>query len=284
MLSDTLPEATDRLEPGKLSCMEVWGGNESTWSSFIVPGLDMWIYCRPLDNQESGGDVYYVSSCASGRLTRFLLGDVSGHGAEAAPHARTFHDIMRRNVNHMNQDQVVDALNDEFEKVSSVGRFATAIVGTYFAPTRMLTLCSAGHPPPLRFCAKSQSWTALASDSEALRNLPLGVMESHQFRSTKIRLETDDLMLCYSDALFDACGANGSPLRADGLAALAQTIPVAEPAEFVNTFLNTIRLLHPDNLQLDDTTVVLARANLERVSLKDNLISPFRFLKGLLVA
>ena len=123
-----------------MSCMEVWGGNRSTWSHFLVPGLDLRFYSQPFGDGDMGGDVYYLSSCASGRVTRMLLGDVSGHGAEAAPLGSALRNIMRKNVNYIDQSHVVESLNKEFEEASSVGRFATAIVNTYFSPTRELSV------------------------------------------------------------------------------------------------------------------------------------------------
>ena len=83
----------------RMACMEVWGGTRATSSHFVVPGLDVWVYSQPHLGHESGGDVYYLSSCASGRITRLLVGDVSGHGAEASPVATKLRDIMRKNVN-----------------------------------------------------------------------------------------------------------------------------------------------------------------------------------------
>jgi hypothetical protein len=61
--------------------MKVWGGNRATWSQFSVPGLDLWVHSEPFRSSDGGGDVYYLSSCASGRITRILLADVSGHVA-----------------------------------------------------------------------------------------------------------------------------------------------------------------------------------------------------------
>src|SRR6187402_1776010 len=64
-----------------MQCMEVWGGNQAFDSSLALPGLDAWVYSRPYGQSAIGGDVYYVSSCATGRIMRLLLADVSGHGA-----------------------------------------------------------------------------------------------------------------------------------------------------------------------------------------------------------
>ncbi len=59
--------------------MEVWGGNRATWSQFSVSGLDLSVQSEPFRSSDGGGDVYYLSSCASGRITRMLLADVGGH-------------------------------------------------------------------------------------------------------------------------------------------------------------------------------------------------------------
>ena len=83
------------LSHERMTCMEVWGGNRSTWTSFVVPGLDIWVYSQPFDGSDNGGDVYYVSSCASGRITRMLVGDVSGHGTEAAALSVSFQQLLQ---------------------------------------------------------------------------------------------------------------------------------------------------------------------------------------------
>ena len=81
-----------------MECMEVWGGNHAIDRGFQTAGLTIWIYSRPFGQAEGGGDVYYLSSCASGRITRMLLADVSGHGQSVAQFAAQLRDLMRRNV------------------------------------------------------------------------------------------------------------------------------------------------------------------------------------------
>lgn len=277
--------SVQELSHERMTCMEVWGGNRSTWSSFVVPGLDIWIYSQPFEGDERGGDVYYVSSCASGRVTRMLVGDVSGHGAEASALSTELRNIMRRNVNYIDQSQVVHSVNEQFEEASSAGRFATAIVGTYFAPTRSLTLCSAGHPPPLIFRGESHTWAAQSSvdsKNDSQSNMPFGIMGGQQFGATNLKLKQGDMVLAYTDSLFESFDSNGEMLRADGIAHIANSIGSHAPGDFVTTLLQRIRDLNPQNLASDDTTVVLSRANSERVSLKDNVLAPFRLLRGLM--
>jgi len=273
------------LSQERMTCMEVWGGNSSTWSSFVVPGLDVWVYSQPFEGDEQGGDVYYVSSCASGRITRMLVGDVSGHGAEASVLSTELRDIMRRNVNYIDQSRVVQSLNTQFEEAATVGRFATAIVATYFAPTRSLTVCAAGHPPPLVYCAASRLWTALSADDSnayAQSNLPFGILSGQKFQSTKLKLLPGDMFLAYTDSLFEACDSAGEILGAAGMTGIANSLNIDAPRDFVTTLLRRIKDLSPKNLALDDTTVVLARANTKKVTLKDNALAPFRMLRRLI--
>lgn len=67
-----------------MECMELWGGNSAVDKTITMTGLEANIYSRPYDPGQSGGDVYYFTACASGRISRFLLADVTGHGQRVA--------------------------------------------------------------------------------------------------------------------------------------------------------------------------------------------------------
>ena len=114
----------------QMQCMEVWGGNQGVDQHFHLPGLDVWLYSRPFDNASNGGDVYYLSSCASGRISRLLLADVSGHGPVVSQFALRLRDLMRRNINRVSQVQFVEGMNEEFINFQQEGLFATTLVGT----------------------------------------------------------------------------------------------------------------------------------------------------------
>ena len=121
-------------ESQRMQCMEVWGGNVRVERHFQMPGLDVWISCQPEGQANAGGDVYYLSSCASGRITRILLADVSGHGELVAGTAAGLRDLMRKNVNVISQRRFVAAMNQQFSAASAAGSFATAVVSSFFAP------------------------------------------------------------------------------------------------------------------------------------------------------
>ena len=92
-----------------LQCLEVWGGNRSVDRGVAMLGVDAWVYCRPQGENEAGGDVHYVSSCASGRIVRLMVADVSGHGADVADLASRLRTLMRSYVNDVDQTRRVQS-------------------------------------------------------------------------------------------------------------------------------------------------------------------------------
>ena len=44
-----------------------------------MAGLTAWVYSKPFGDSEGGGDVHYVSSCATGRITRLMLAELDSH-------------------------------------------------------------------------------------------------------------------------------------------------------------------------------------------------------------
>ena len=76
----TQPDVAER----RMECMELWGGSRETNTRLSMSGLDAQVYSRAYGSSDHGGDVYYFSSCASGRISRVLLADVTGQGGAVA--------------------------------------------------------------------------------------------------------------------------------------------------------------------------------------------------------
>src|SRR5271154_1672411 len=155
----------------QMQCMEVWGGSQLTSRGVELGGLDAWVYSKPYGQAQRGGDVYYASSCATGRITRLLLADVAGHGTSVAATAADLRNLMRRFVNRLDQTEFVRLLNQQFTALSQDAAFATAVVSTFFAPSRRLTVCNAGHPRPFLYRAAQREWSFLG-DKEANGHKP----------------------------------------------------------------------------------------------------------------
>lgn len=248
-----------------LQCMEVWGGNQAIDTGLSIPGLDVWVYSRPFgDHASGGGDVHYVSQCGTGRIGRFLVADVSGHGEAVAQIAGTLRSLMRRFVNYVDQSSFVGRINQEFSRLAQAGCFATAVVMTYWAPTDYLVLCNAGHPRPFWFKSKSRRWEVLepaAEESEAIANLPLGILEPTTYDQIGVRLSPGDFVLVYTDSLVECRDASGKMLGEDGLRHLISSLDPSEPWTLVPRLIDAIQNLRGGTPPDDDMTVLLLRHN-----------------------
>ena len=258
--------------------MEVWGGNVETNRALEMPGLRVWISSNAYGSAEQGGDVYYISACASGRITRFLLADISGHGQEVAQTAVRLRDLMRKNVNVVKQRRLVQAMNEQFASVTADGRFATALVCTYFQPTHSFQWSNAGHPPPFLFRHKEQAWSILQSKESDAGDIPLGIDESTGFSVSKVKLQPGDLVVCYSDAFNESLSPQGSVIGVRGLFDVVSHLN-QPPDKLIAAIETELKKLNEDNLSTDDATMAVLQAVPGRTSLKDNLLAALRVLR-----
>jgi serine phosphatase RsbU (regulator of sigma subunit) len=241
--------------------MEVWGGNTRTDNGIIMPGLDAWIYSEPWQHDTAGGDVHYLSSCASGQVVRMLVADVSGHGSSVAKIAGDLRLLMRRYVNDHDQGRFVRSLNREFTAASADGIFATAVAMTFDSPTNNLLMCNAGHPPPLWYQARQKKWSYLVSSGIGSANVPWGIEESVDYEQFAVRLQVDDLVLCYTDSLIEAPDAAGELIGQEGLLELIRSLENPEPAGLVPRVIKAIDDRGKGGLDRDDVTCLLFRPN-----------------------
>lgn len=254
-----------------MQCLEVWGGNEPARQSVSLSGLDAWVEAIPHAKSAAGGDVHYLSSCAAGQVTRMFLADVSGHGDHVAEIARSLRMLMRQHVNHHSQVSFVKRMNKTFTEQSAAGIFATAVVCTYYAPKSELSICNAGHPPPLWYRAATNRWQFLIGDearaaepeqpSDSPSNIPLGILDMASYDQVRVKLADGDRVLCYTDSLIEAREPSGEMLGADGVLAIANALPATTPATFIETLWAALRDRAGDTLLNDDVTMVLITPN-----------------------
>lgn len=248
-----------------MQCMEVWGGSQITARGVEMGGLDAWVYSKPFGQAKQGGDVYYASSCATGRISRLLLADVAGHGNSVAATAADLRTLMRRFVNRLDQTEFVRLLNQQFTALSLGGAFATAVVFTFFAPSRRLTVCNAGHPRPFLYRAAQRQWNFLGyettDDRPGPRNIPLGLFDVTEYEQFDLQLEYGDCLLSYTDALIESRDADGEMLGEAGLLRILRRLGDVAPQRLIETLLAGIAERYPDNLSEDDVTVLAVRAN-----------------------
>jgi sigma-B regulation protein RsbU (phosphoserine phosphatase) len=271
------------VEKSSMNCMEIQGGSGSTNNHFSRPGLDIWLSSQSQVSTKSGGsDLYLLSSCASGRITRMLLADVCDNGSGFTKTAMNLREMMKININTIRQARFVRQLSHQLENDSQRGCFATMILSTYFAPTHRLTLCNAGHAPPLLFRATSQKWSVLKLVQQDLSvDEPLhGVVGREEYQEFETQLEIGDMVLSYSSALPECRDERGHTLGCEGLLKRVRKLDSLQPAKLAASLVSGIRRDHSENLAREDGTIMLCQAMPNKVPWLDNVLAPLRFLQA----
>jgi sigma-B regulation protein RsbU (phosphoserine phosphatase) len=193
-------------------------------------------------------------------------------------------DLMRQNINLIQQTQFVREMNRQFSEQPSRTGFATALVCTFFAPTRSLQFCNAGHPAPMLYRAEEGKWSSVQNlvPVERVRGFadtPLGVVEGADYSRFDTKLSHGDMMLCVSDAFTECLDTEGNLLGTEGLMRVVEDLDPAEPAQIIPTLIDRLSRRREGSLSQDDATALLFRADGSSVSLTDNLAAPFRLLR-----
>ncbi len=148
-------------------------------------------YIPAREERKVGGDWYEGVELADGRVM-FAIGDVAGHGLEAAVSMnRARQAIVSAALVHADPAKMLGRVNDEL--VADRGRMVTAVCGVADAGKFSFTYATAGHPPPI-----------LVEPGRAPRILPiggvpLGVLPSREYRSHSIQTVPGATLVLYTD-------------------------------------------------------------------------------------
>jgi sigma-B regulation protein RsbU (phosphoserine phosphatase) len=243
----------------RLACLELRGGNRAAVYQAELPGLSAWISCRPLHPATRGGDLYYLSVCSQGSISRITIADVAGHGEDVSTLAEGLRDALRDHADHWDQSALIRQLNDSFLKVSVSGKYATAILLGHYVETGELLFTNAGHLPPLWYRAGLREWTFLQDAtpySKEIADLPLGLIPGTDYTQTAVQLEQDDLLLLYTDGINESCDESGEQLGLERLLEIAQGLPAGSASAAGEALVSAVAAFRGAGAASDDETVV----------------------------
>ncbi len=226
---------------------------------------------RPSAN---GGDLYYLSVCSQGVISRITLADVAGHGDVVSRAATRLRDALRIHADAWDQSILIRNLNDTF--LNSGDRaleYATAFLISYYGQTGELLFTNAGHPPPLWYRATKGEWALMQEStpwSKSIVDLPLGLIPGTSYTQTAVELEMGDLVLLYTDGISESLNEAGDQLGLKGLLQFAGQLPTTSPADAGRALLKAVESYRGESLSADDETVIaLQRAPIRPRSIKE---------------
>ena len=142
---------------------------------------------------EVGGDFFHIEPTGDGGLL-IVLGDVAGHGLQAAMNVSMLMGALRRSP----VSTPATMLSDLNQVLVGSASFTTCEIAL-FHPNGELTIASAGHPPPY---LNSQ-------EIELPGGLPLGVVSGVDYEEIRLYLHPGDRLLMMSDGVAEARKPNG---------------------------------------------------------------------------
>ncbi len=163
---------------------------------FALAGLEAMVSYLPAESTTRvGGDWYHARTLPDG-LVALAVGDVAGHGLEAASgmaHLR-FALVAWLSIGIRDPGELLRHMNRLSAQLDITG---TAVVAIYDPRSRSLGWARAGHPPPLLGRA------GRATELDRPPGLLLGAEPEAGFPTVDSVLETDDLVLFFTDGLVE---------------------------------------------------------------------------------
>ncbi|MFF3737096.1 SpoIIE family protein phosphatase [Streptomyces sp. NPDC002566] len=168
-----------------------------THTPLAVPGLQVAVRYRPAEEEQLvGGDWYDTVVLPSG-LVMLCVGDVAGHGIEAATSMVVLRNALRGlAVTGAGPGQLLSWLNIVAHHLTGAVT-ATAVCGLYDPVRRTLRWARAGHLPPVLVRE------ANAAPLPLLKGMLLGAVPETAYEEDEVQLAADDTLLMYTDGLIE---------------------------------------------------------------------------------
>ncbi|GAB2891061.1 SpoIIE family protein phosphatase [Streptomyces deserti] len=168
-----------------------------TQAPLQVPGLQVAVRYRPAETEQLVGGDWYDAVVLPSRLVLLCVGDVAGHGIEAATSMVVLRNALRGlAVTGAGPGQLLSWLNIVAHHLTGAVT-ATAVCGLYDPARRTLRWARAGHLPPV-----------LVRDNEAtplpwVKGMLLGALPEAAYEEAEAQLAADDTLLMYTDGLIE---------------------------------------------------------------------------------
>jgi serine phosphatase RsbU (regulator of sigma subunit) len=216
-----------------------------------VPGLQLGAAYESSARVEVGGDVYDFMELPDGRLA-VALGDVTGHGIEAAADMAMAKFVFRSLAReHPEPGDFLQSANDVVVGEIAPGKFITMVYVVIDPRSGGLSVAGAGHPEPRVVTADGG-----VSPLDA-HGLVLGVDPGQSYEEVRGSLSVGDAVVLYTDGVLEA-RSEGELYGQDRLDRVLSERAALPPAQLARAVLDDCRAFARGELA-DDCAVVVVR-------------------------
>jgi serine phosphatase RsbU (regulator of sigma subunit)/PAS domain-containing protein len=162
-----------------------------------MDGLQVAVRYRPAETEQLVGGDWYDAVVLPNRLVLLCVGDVAGHGIEAATTMVVLRNALRGlAVTGAGPGQLLSWLNIVAHHLTG-GVTATAVCGLYDPSRRTLRWARAGHLPPVLVRDGS------AAPLPLVKGILLGAVPEARYEEAETQLAAEDTLLMYTDGLVE---------------------------------------------------------------------------------
>ncbi|WP_217142460.1 SpoIIE family protein phosphatase [Streptomyces sp. AC627_RSS907] len=162
-----------------------------------VPDLQVAVRYRPAETEQLVGGDWYDAVMLPNGLVLLCVGDVAGHGIEAATSMVVLRNALRGlAVTGAGPGQLLSWLNIVAHHLTG-GVTATAVCGLYDPARRTLRWARAGHLPPVLVRG------AAAEPLPLVKGMLLGAAAEAVYEEDELQLAGEDTLLMYTDGLIE---------------------------------------------------------------------------------
>ena len=200
---------------------------------------------------EVGGDVYDFMELPDGRLA-VALGDVTGHGIEAAADMAMAKFVFRSLAReHPEPPDFLQSANDVIVGEIAPGKFITLVYLVLDPRTGELAVAGAGHPAPRLLRADGKL------EALDVAGLVLGIEAAQSYDERRAALAVGDAVVLYTDGVLEA-RREGELYGSERLDATLQREVARSPEELARAVLDDCRAFARGELA-DDCAIVVVR-------------------------
>jgi hypothetical protein len=218
-------------------------------------GYDLACLYRPTDSV--GGDFYDYFALSDHEIA-FLIGDVSGHGLEAALIMTMVKKSLKIHAQtHRSPAEVLRRTNLDIHADLDSRTFVTASYAVLDARAASLRFARAGHNKPILYNPRRHPPIRQLDSKGMALGMYQGGLFDQLIQETEIRIGPGDLFLLYTDGLTEARSRSGDAYGTDRLeASVARTHGDLPSAALADRLLDDLRAFTAGAPQDDDIAIL----------------------------
>lgn len=224
-----------------------------------IPGYDIGVFFQGLSGVS--GDFYDVSIMPDGRVL-IVLGDVSGHGIQAAMVGTNILKTLRL-LRQRCQDlgELLRLLNEDMREDMLGGQFATLFAAILHPPSGRMEVAIAGHHSALVLDRDGDELPREVGGKGMAMGLGSDAMFSRTLKLETVELAVGESLLQFTDGMFESMDAEGNEFGWDRLREIIAANRDCPDMETLTSVLTSEVSAYADKLEDDLTILAIARVS-----------------------